>query len=70
MTQGGIEHQSNGSQMLVNGMASRFQARLDYSGQFMQIPPTITIRPGAQGPGVITQDMLPRNSNHTINQAF
>jgi type IV secretion system protein VirB10 len=37
----------------------------------MQIPPTITIRPGHRVKVFITQDMLlPAYSNHTINQAF
>jgi len=72
MTQGGSSINSNGSQMLVNGMASSISSTSGtILGQFMQIPPTITIRPGHRVKVFITQDMLlPAYSNHTINQAF
>jgi type IV secretion system protein VirB10 len=72
MTQGGSSINSNGSQMLVNGLASSISSTSGtILGQFMQIPPTITIRPGHRVKVFITQDMLlPAYSNHSINQAF
>jgi type IV secretion system protein VirB10 len=72
MTQGGSSINSNGSQMLVNGAASSISsASATILGQFMQIPPTITIRPGHRIKVFITQDLLlPAYSNHTINQTF
>jgi type IV secretion system protein VirB10 len=72
ITQGGSTLNSNGSQMLVNGTASSISSTSGtILGQFMQIPPTITIRPGHRVKVFITQDMLlPAYSNHTINQAF
>jgi len=72
MTQGGSSINSNGSQMLVNGVASSISSTSGtILGQFMQIPPTITIRPGHRVKVFFTQDMLlPAYSNHTINQAF
>ena len=56
----------------MNGMSqSLSQTSGTILGQFMQIPPTITIRPGNRVKVFLTQDLLlPAYSNHTISPNF
>jgi len=70
--QGGSSIGASGSQTLVNGMSqSLSQTSGTMLSQFMQIPPTITIRPGNRVKVFLTQDLLlPAYSNHTISPTF
>jgi type IV secretion system protein VirB10 len=70
--QGGSSIGASGSQTLVNGMSqSLSQTSGTMLSQFMQIPPTITIRPGNRVKVFLTQDLLlPAYSNHTISPNF
>ena len=69
---GGSSIGASGSQTLMNGMAqSLSQTSGSILSQFMQIPPTITIRPGNRVKVFLTQDLLlPAYSNHTISPNF
>lgn len=69
---GGSSINSNGQQMFTNGAASSMSgSSMGILQKFMQIPPTITIRPGYRIKVFFTQDiMLPSYGNHTINQTF
>jgi len=69
---GGSSIGASGSQTLMNGMAqSLSQTSGSILSQFMQIPPTITIRPGNRVKVFLTQDLLlPAYSNHTISPTF
>jgi type IV secretion system protein VirB10 len=70
--EGGSSIGATGSQTLTNGMAqSLSQTSGSILSQFMQIPPTITIRPGNRVKVFLTQDLLlPAYSNHTISPTF
>jgi len=70
--EGGSSIGASGSQTLMNGMSqSLSQTSGSILSQFMQIPPTITIRPGNRVKVFLTQDLLlPAYSNHTISPTF
>jgi len=70
--EGGSSIGASGSQTLMNGMSqSLSQTSGTILSQFMQIPPTITIRPGNRVKVFLTQDLLlPAYSNHTISPTF
>jgi len=70
--EGGSSIGASGSQTLMNGMSqSLSQTSGTILSQFMQIPPTITIRPGNRVKVFLTQDLLlPAYSNHTISPNF
>jgi type IV secretion system protein VirB10 len=70
--EGGSSIGATGSQTLMNGMSqSLSQTSGSILSQFMQIPPTITIRPGNRVKVFLTQDLLlPAYSNHTISPNF
>jgi type IV secretory pathway VirB10-like protein len=70
--QGGSTLTANGQQTFVNGVAgSLSNSSTSILNKFMQIPPTITIRPGNRVKIYITQDMrIPAYVNHTINPTF
>ncbi len=70
--QGGNNVNSSGSQSFTNGAAAGVsQAGTNAFSQFLQIPPTITIREGHRVKVYFTQDMLvPAYENHRISQSF
>ena len=72
ITQGGSSFVGSGSQEFTNGAASSVsESATTVLDQFMQIPPTITIREGHRVKVYFTQDMLlPAYDNHTIPQTF
>ncbi len=72
ITQGGGAFTGSGSQEFTNGAAgSVSESATTVLDQFLQIPPTITIREGHRVKVYFTQDMLlPAYSNHTIPQTF
>ena len=72
ITQGGSSFVGSGSQEFNNGAASSVsESATTVLDQFMQIPPTITIREGHRVKVYFTQDMLlPAYDNHTIPQTF
>ncbi len=72
ITQGGSSFVGSGSQEFTNGAASSVsESATTILDQFMQIPPTITIREGHRVKVYFTQDMLlPAYTNHTIDQTF
>jgi type IV secretion system protein VirB10 len=70
--EGGSTLTSSGSQTFVNGAAQSVSASSSsILGRFMQIPPTITIRPGHRIKVYIMQDMrLPAYEKHAIRQTY
>ncbi|MHB1937458.1 MAG: TraB/TrbI/VirB10 family type IV secretion system protein [Acidobacteriaceae bacterium] len=72
ITQGGGAFNGSGSQEFTNGAAgSVSESATTVLDQFLQIPPTITIREGHRVKVYFTQDMLlPAYTNHTIDQTF
>ena len=72
ITQGGGAFTGSGSQEFTNGAAgSVSESATTVLDQFLQIPPTITIREGHRVKVYFTQDMLlPAYDNHTIPQTF
>ncbi len=72
ITQGGSSFVGSGSQEFTNGAAgSVSESATTVLDQFLQIPPTITIREGHRVKVYFTQDMLlPAYGNHTIPQTF
>jgi type IV secretion system protein VirB10 len=70
--QGGGMISTSGSQAFTTGAASSIsQSATTVLDQFLQIPPTITIREGHRVKVYFTQDMLlPAYENHTISQTF
>jgi type IV secretory pathway VirB10-like protein len=70
--QGGGMITTSGSQAFTTGAASSIsQSATTVLDQFLQIPPTITIREGHRVKVYFTQDMLlPAYDNHTIPQTF
>ncbi len=72
ITQGGSSFVGSGSQEFTNGAAgSVSESATTVLDQFLQIPPTITIREGHRVKVYFTQDMLlPAYTNHTIDQTF
>ena len=70
--QGGGAFSGSGSQQFTNGAAgSVSESATTVLDQFLQIPPTITIREGHRVKVYFTQDMLlPAYGNHTIPQTF
>ena len=72
ITQGGGAFTGSGSQEFTNGAAgSVSESATTVLDQFLQIPPTITIREGHRVKVYFTQDMLlPAYTNHTIDQTF
>jgi len=70
--QGGSNLNSSGSQSFTNGAASSVsESATTILDQFIQIPPTITIREGHRVKVYFTQDMLlPAYENHRIAQSF
>ena len=72
ITQGGGAFTGSGSQEFTNGAAgSLSESATTILDQFLQIPPTITIREGHRVKVYFTQDMLlPAYGNHTIPQTF
>jgi type IV secretion system protein VirB10 len=72
ITQGGGAFTGSGSQEFTNGAAgSVSESATTVLDQFLQIPPTITIREGHRVKVYFTQDMLlPAYGNHTIDQTF
>lgn len=69
---GGGAITTSGSQAFTSGAASSVsQSSTSILDQFLQIPPTITIREGHRVKVYFTQDMLlPAYANHTIPQSF
>jgi type IV secretion system protein VirB10 len=69
ITAGGSSIGASGSQTLMNSTAQSLSTTSSgILSQFMQIPPTITIRPGNRVKVFLTQDLLlPAYTNHTIN---
>jgi type IV secretion system protein VirB10 len=69
---GGGAITTSGSQAFTSGAASSVsQSSTTILDQFLQIPPTITIREGHRVKVYFTQDMLlPAYTNHTIPQSF
>ena len=69
---GGNNLNSSGSQEFTNGAAASVSnTATTIMDQFIQIPPTITIREGHRVKVYFTQDMLlPAYTNHTIPQSF
>ncbi len=69
---GGNSLNSTGSQAFTNGAAASVSgSATTVLDQFLQIPPTITIREGHRVKVYFTQDMLlPAYTNHTIPQSF
>ncbi|MDT8070581.1 MAG: TrbI/VirB10 family protein [Terriglobia bacterium] len=72
ITQGGGAFTGSGSQEFTNGAAgSVSESATTVLDQFLQIPPTITIREGHRVKVYFTEDMLlPAYGNHTIPQTF
>jgi type IV secretion system protein VirB10 len=72
ITAGGSSIGASGSQTLMNSTAQSLSTTSSgILSQFMQIPPTITIRPGNRVKVFLTQDLLlPAYTNHTINPTF
>ncbi len=72
ITQGGSSFVGSGSQEFTNGAAgSVSESATTVLDQFLQIPPTITIREGHRVKVYFTQDMLlPAYTHHTIDQTF
>ncbi len=72
ITQGGGAFTGSGSQEFTNGAAgSVSESATTVLDQFLQIPPTITIREGHRVKVYFTQDMLlPAYTNHTMDQTF
>ena len=72
ITQGGSSFVGSGSQEFTNGAAgSVSESATTVLDQFLQIPPTITIREGHRVKVYFTQDMLlPAYTSHTIHQTF
>ena len=72
ITQGGSSFVGSGSQEFTNGAAgSVSESATTVLDQFLQIPPTITIREGHRVKVYFTQDMLlPAYTNHTISPTF
>jgi len=72
ISQGGSNLTSSGPQSFTNGAASSVsQSATTILDQFIQIPPTITIREGHRVKVYFTQDMLlPAYENHRIAQSF
>ncbi len=70
--QGGGTISTSGSQAFATGAsASVSQSATSVLDQFLEIPPTITIREGHRVKVYFTQDMLlPAYENHTIPQSF
>lgn len=70
--QGGGTISTSGSQAFATGAsASVSQSATSVLDQFLEIPPTITIRDGHRVKVYFTQDMLlPAYENHTIPQSF
>jgi type IV secretion system protein VirB10 len=70
--EGGSSIGASGSQTLMNSTSQSLSSTSNsILSQFMQIPPTITIRPGTRVKVFITQDLLlPAYSNHTVNPTF
>jgi type IV secretion system protein TrbI len=70
--EGGSTINSTGRQEFASGAATGISnGATSTLGQFMQIPPTITIRPGHRVKVYFTQDIqIPAYSNHRINQSF
>ncbi|MHB1794514.1 MAG: TraB/TrbI/VirB10 family type IV secretion system protein [Acidobacteriaceae bacterium] len=70
--QGGGTISASGSQAFATGAsASVSQSATSVLDQFLEIPPTITIREGHRVKVYFTQDMLlPAYENHTIPQSF
>ena len=70
--QGGGTISTSGSQAFATGAsASVSQSATSVLDQFLEIPPTITIREGHRVKVYFTQDMLlPAYENHTISQSF
>ena len=70
--QGGGMISTTGSQAFTTGAASSIsQSATTVLDQFLEIPPTITIREGHRVKVYFTQDMLlPAYENHTIPQTF
>jgi len=69
---GGNQLNSSGSQQFTNGAAASVSnSATTIMDQFIQIPPTITIREGHRVKVYFTQDMLlPAYENHHIAQSF
>jgi type IV secretion system protein VirB10 len=72
VTQGGSSTNTSGQQMFTNGASSSISgSSVSILNKFLQIPSTITIRPGYRVKVYFTQDIrLPAYGNHTINQTY